>query len=574
MQTKTNLISTLLTLIGLILITPSLICAQKPSITQLRFYQYANSYSTSSLTQEFPQKSLRHNSQSGTFILNFEDTPDSIQTAAKAACEFWASKLKNRQPIRLNFSFMSLSDFGENLAILTTPSYMADTNPFMPSALFSHINNFEVSDNNQPDGLIWINSDLNWNCAFSSTSSSSQSLNLYSHILRSVAICLGFGSSVTEYEPSEGLCFQEIGHPSLFDHLIFSDNTRLSTLEDFSPELYEFTTNNPVYAYLKDQDHILFTPQEYHIGESLIFLDNPQSLMHYDLGYGNVFFDIDNLTIELLNEIGWDLQLNKTVSILCDDIDEDGIGSAYSAHSFKLSDENISQHNWTFKVFDAAANEIIVYESNNAVFLLPAIGDNPTYARNINGDIIGQLECIFEENGVVKSAIFKLSLELKPSINSIFNITKHWVDGSPNFGLTFCVDYSGADNLSVFIEQEYSSGITRQRIYEPFIAHVKIRSLAPIVYNWIDITVSNKYGSVTETIELEPTLRQVEQSELDAISTSTNRNVAIYNSQGICIGIYAERESYQLPLPTGLYIFKYSSDNFNSIEITKKIAIK
>ena len=86
---------------------------------------------------------------------------------------------------------MSLSDFGENLAILTTPSYMADTNPFMPSALFSHINNFEVSDNNQPDGLIWINSDLNWNCAFSSTSSSSQSLNLYSHILRSVAICLG-----------------------------------------------------------------------------------------------------------------------------------------------------------------------------------------------------------------------------------------------------------------------------------------------------------------------------------------------------------------------------------------------
>ena len=103
---------------------------------------------------------------------------------------------------------------------------------------------------------------------------------------------------------------------------------------------------------------------------------------------------------------------------------------------------------------------------------------------------------------------------------------------------------------------------------------MKIRSLAPIVYNWIDITVSNKYGSVTETIELEPTLRQVEQSELDAISTSTNRNVAIYNSQGICIGIYAERESYQLPLPTGLYIFKYSSDNFNSIEITKKIAIK
>ena len=559
--------------IGLLLTIPVFAEAQKSEISYFTFYQYANPSSINTNQSRFPQKSARHNKQSGSFILTFDEVPDSIQTAIRAASEFWASQIKNRQPIRIGFSFMSLSDFGENLATLTTASYWTGSTPIMPSALYAHINNLQISDEDVPDGIIWINSDLKWNCAFTPDKIAPTSLNIYSHILRSIAVCLGFGTSVSIFNPDEGLCFQENGCPSVFDNLIFSKKGRLSEFSDYSTELADFMTTSPTYVSKEDTSHMLYSPQEYALGESLIYLNNDQSLMHYGLGYGDVFFNIDNTTIEILNEIGWDIQEPKPTTILCNDISEDGIGSAYTEHTFMLSDESATNHNWILNVFDKNSNPITLCHSTDNQFIIPAIGDNPIYKRNINGDIHGSIECNYIKNGISNTVTFSLSLELKPTINSIYDIKRHWLNTSPNFGLTFCVDYSGADYLTLYIEQEYNSAIVEQTVNEPFIAHASIRSLIPIVYNWIDITVTNKYGSVTETIELEPITNKIISKEQYS-SNSHPQTVAIYNSQGTFIGMYSEDDIKNLVLPRGLYIIKYTKDNFETIDLTKKTSIQ
>ena len=100
---------------------------------------------------------------------------------------------------------------------------------------------------------------------------------------------------------------------------------------------------------------------------------------------------------------------------------------------------------------------------------------------------------------------------------------------------------------------------------EPFIAHASIRSLIPIVYNWIDITVTNKYGSVTETIELEPITNKTISKE----QYSSNSH-----PQGTFIGMYSEDDIKNLVLPRGLYIIKYTKDNFETIDLTKKTSIQ
>ncbi|MCM1067766.1 MAG: hypothetical protein NC418_09375 [Muribaculaceae bacterium] len=537
-------------------------------VSCIRHYQYANIGTDADIPHtSIPAKNMRHSSEGGTFVFMFQDVPDSMQTVIRAAADVWASKIHSTHPIYIEVSYFSLADYGDNPASITSTFYFKNGANALPSALYSYINEANVGRPDSPDALIWFNSDFKWDCACSAESLSNQSLNTYSYTLRAMALSLGFGSSVSLF--GDDLCFQEVDTPSVFDEIIFSESAKLTDYIDDSDGLHSFVVSEPIYAANKENDNKMYSPQVYDMGKTLVYLDNPNSLMHHDLGYGDGFFEIDGVTLDLLNKIGWDFSIPQPVSIQCSDIGPDGIGSAYTSHLFSLSENEAIIKYWEFKVMDSSYSETTICTSNEAIFEIPAIGDDNQYLRNSNGDIVGIVECEFEYNGKIENKLFKLSLELKPKINYISDIEKHWKSGTNNFGLTFSVNYSGADDLTLYIEQEYSSGITMQRISEPFIAHACIRNLSSVVYTWVDVTVSNKYGSVTETIELEPEsssgASDLLASNFDAFG---HEEYFVYNSQGISMGVYTGSKINKDYLPTGLYFVRGTSPNsLNSFKI-------
>lgn len=238
----------------------------------------------------------------------------------------------------------------------------------------------------------------------------------------------------------------------------------------------------------------------------------------------------------------------ESVKILSVDSFDDEAMSAYKPYSFRLSDEDALAVGWKFSIIGADDAATEVCRGSERVFEIPAIAGNSDFTPDNNGDMRGVIVCEYERSGVSQTISSDVTLSFKPVIVEIRNIEKHPIAGTGNFGLTFDVEYLGAEGVEVYVEQEYSSGITRVRVDEPSPAHVSIRSLAPIVYNWIDVTVTNSYGKDSETIELAPS-----SSGLKDVRAN-NGKVVVYSAQGTCLGSFDSVDALSSQLPAGLYI--------------------
>lgn len=95
-------------------------------------------------------------------------------------------------------------------------------------------------------------------------------------------------------------------------------------------------------------------------------------------------------------------------------------------------------------------------------------------------------------------------VDLKPQIVSIDDI-QVVNTGEFTFSLSCNVKYTGADYVTVEIEEEYNTSLMTHRYDEPDIAHIKTGNITNLYYSWVTIKVSNDYGSASETLEFSPT---------------------------------------------------------------------
>ncbi|MDE6402939.1 MAG: hypothetical protein K2K86_03930, partial [Muribaculaceae bacterium] len=162
-------------------------------------------------------------------------------------------------------------------------------------------------------------------------------------------------------------------------------------------------------------------------------------------------------------------------SIQCNDISSNGIGSAYESYVFSLlmGDENVDNYKWKFLLKNEIGDYVQITDGTDETFSIPAVQSPEQNFVTINGDLEGRIECEYTLNGEQCNAIpFTLSLELKPTIISISDITI--VDnGQYEFFLDFNVHYAGADYVSVEIEEEYNTTLRSYRFDEPYLAHIK-----------------------------------------------------------------------------------------------------
>ena len=149
--------------------------------------------------------------------------------------------------------------------------------------------------------------------------------------------------------------------------------------------------------------------------------------------------------------------------------------------------------------------------------------------------------------------------------------------GQYEFFLNFNVQYTGADYVSIEIEEEYNTTLRNYRFDEPYIAHIKTGNISNLYYSWITIIVSNKYGTTYETIEYAPVFgvrRTKDVSTKSKIFSNSLivREIALYNIDGSLIFKGTPSEFNNQTFNPGIYLKKEIYDNgfFNTSKILFK----
>lgn len=565
-----NFYHLLVALTSLIIATNSVYSAN-PNRKVIRYVDKINTASTSFANQGIQTKAERVSSSRGNLVLTYDESlPDSIKTALEVAKDIWESKIPHKQPVYISVVFEP-NDF--DAAMYTEVVYLEDGTGF-PSSLSSQLGTF-YGDVYSPNGFIIFNSDIDWNCAFSVGSNAGY--NITTMALRGMALCYGFGSSVKKAK--DGVRFEfNVLYPTAFDKLLQRKSTGkfLTSFYDGSNEFNAFVTSDDVYVVGSDVTYDIYAPKVYEPYKSLVYLKNDNSLMSYSLAKGNSSLQIDNATINILNEIGW--QIPKTeFDIICSDISSNGIGSSYKQHTFSLDcgTAQVSDYRWTFKLKKTSGEYAVVSTGNSSTFTIDKITDYSDYYVNRNGDLEGQIECSYTFSGKTQAANpFALSLELKPTILSI---DKQIVEneGQYNYYALLNISYTGADYVTIEIEEEYNVIIRSERFYEPFLAHAKTGNITSLYDSWITIIVKNQYGTALETIYV-PSAYQYYDLSADNLSGITsvtpqprNNRLEIYSVDGLLI-YSGEKENFNPDnIPSGLYIKKLYNESSHCMKTSK-----
>ena len=501
---------------------------------------------------------------------------DTFKTAIMAAGDIWSHYLSNKAIMEIDVNYTS----GLSNDVTTDVIYVNQDSLAYPAGLHAFLG-FVTNEDAISCGIININSDIDWNCSFSSDSLLSTN-NLTYAMLRSIAHILGFGSTVREIEfrGTKTILGSNL-QISPFDNIIFNSNgemmNELPCYSNRTDNVAAKTYCQPedgvsIYAFNQSNSYRLYAPSVFNTNKSLKYLDNPESLMHHEIFAGDKIQRIDDVTINLLREIGWELTSNNGVKIICDDIDSTGIASALQRYNFRLQNSIggvISDAEWVYRLPLNDGNDTIIATSNNSqTFTIPSLSDATHFNRNIHGDIYGTIEFTGKINGEDVYDTFNLSLELEPKIKNV-TITNITSIENGFYSISFTVEYAGCSQLRVEKVHEYTSGVPVYYIDEPYIAHVTVRAIMPDQWAWIDIYATNQYGEDIYTIELPALINLYDNAGVQFVpENETDCLIDVYNAQGQLLLKDVPASSLNT-LPTGLYILQYNDSYGNCVKTEK-----
>lgn len=485
-------------------------------VKEIEYMTFVENYQVSNSKVVFPivSKARRSTSSDGLKIHKIYETdmPDTLDLCIKAAIDLWEKSLEDVGiNLTLSFSYVEMQN-----DIETSVAYQRNEEIYYPTSLARKIG-IETSGGSLLDAYIKINKNTKWMCNHS-VDVDNNGINLTNAILRNIAVALGFGSSVIENpkSPRTVKFFYSVGHSAFDNMLASSDGSKMESIPNkgarLNQELTDFALgkNGDVYVLNDNKEYKMYTPSSYEPKKSLVYLDNPASLMNWDMSVASKNLQIDDVTKNILKALGWSpIQRKEDVKIFGRDIDSTGLASSYIEHDFYIggADANyLDNICWKYILPSVEGKENIVIQKNNTKeFTIPKIDDVNKYLININGDIDAKIVLEGEVRGVKISCVYNLALELKPRIKNV-EIVK-FVSNMPkydSYDVYYNVKYSGSDELQVGVEEEYSGAIATQIIKEPYYAHVKSTNITAPYYAWIDICAENKYGKDVYTLELPP----------------------------------------------------------------------
>lgn len=248
----------------------------------------------------------------------------------------------------------------------------------------------------------------------------------------------------------------------------------------------------------------------------------------------------------------------SSLKICGKDISEDGKGSAYYSHSFYIESEDfaIESPNWILEL-PLANGEIqsIELEDDDLSCATAPIEDLDNYQITSTGEIKGQLKFNCRINGIEYESTLDIVFELKLVIEYavIERIEEHFADSY--YHAYYRVKYLGADRIMVGVEEEYSSKVIVNFLYEPYIAYGVAEYITAPYRAWIDFEATNSYGKATYTIEFEP---YGVIADVPLVNDNTDGVVDVYNVAGVYIGRFANLSDFNNMGQRGIFIIKRS----------------
>ena len=562
-----------------------ILCPQDVFSQEAVYVDYVESFNpacdTNSVSLPILNKERRLKSSSClTFNIKYNnDVPDSVVKCLIVASDVWRSCLnvKSDYPVNLQLKWDSLP-CNEDVKISVLYYINADNN-YVPSSLYK-IQNSLSEGNSIIDAVIKINRNVNWDCGYYKDNNNGVR-NLSYAMLRSIAVSLGFGTSLSYvmYNSVPIVKFKFSHGHSLFENLLVSDNgiwlkNLSNTGKRQNPEIINYCTGVYGNVYIdgnyssaeEKAKYKMYTPSTFENSKSLVYLDNKQSLMHYSLDKNSIKLQVDSFTVNVLNKLGWNAVASNqnNIKIIGSGIPESGITSAYTSHQFYIEGEEKSElrnARWSFYLPTIDGKDSLLKSTEGVLsFSIDSISNPDDYAVNVNGDIYGKVVFTGILNGTAINLPYYVTLELKPSISNVTFVKKN--NGKDNSYDVFCkVDYKGSDYLYVTLEEEYGSSLRSQFVREPYLAHFAYNNITAPYYAWIDIKAENIYGSAVFTIELPPynDFENHQYSVLNNLHSLTKEDfteIRVYNSMGYYVKTitkYSETKALQ----SGMYILEY-----------------
>lgn len=459
------------------------------------------------------------------------DMPDSLQTCIKVAADVWNNYLHNEDTLKLQIFYDNTSTADIKISVC----YYQYGEMAIPQSLSRE--RYNINDNYPFDAIIHINKQSDWASGLRNISKTSK--NLTYALMRAIGTSLGIGSSIEKDKHNGSFSFT-YAVPTVFDKLIFSQSgNRLSDIDNSnSQELSIFTQSNSgfLYVYKQSDDYKLYAPSTFDTNKSLKYLINDKSLMHYDIPADTVDLVVDDVTIDLLNAIGWNIKQKQDIEIIGEGIDDTGIASAYQTYRFYLNPNNmnITNHEWTYELPLNNGEYEIVARGNNADFHIPAITDENKYRHTLEGDISGIIRFKGTAGNNTVTGIYNLTLELKPHIikAEIISITPSELSIG-DYDILVGVEYEGSHYLYGLVAEE-DHGVAQSFFSDtPYYTNMNMTNVWLDDRVWIELTARNKYGSDVAHIEIPA---DIYPSNITGATPTGNNIINIYDINGMFLG--------------------------------------
>ncbi|MCM1141830.1 MAG: hypothetical protein NC453_24935 [Muribaculum sp.] len=514
--------------------------------------------------------------------LDYADNVDEqIVKAVEYAASVWESYIQNSVELYVEINTVDIND-----DILTDVRYRQDNGILFPTALQAYKNQEKEREHTTPDGIITISSRTNWDFGLGENISSG-GVNLAYGIMRSLGRIMGFGSNATVDENGD-YRFTDKRYHSVFNGLVRNSSGKYLNELKVNKGMPSIELKN----YIEDPvqnfwvttvngNFKLSSPPYTTSCPPFVFLDDESSLMRANLRAGDFILDIDQTTLSIINEMGWNIHIPKKIEISSEDIPESGLASAYRTHGFHIKNAGhaISNPKWTLSMpLPDGTTECIELPDDNLSCRIGPIEDETKYKVSQDGYIKASLDFACVINGSEETAFpFAIYFELKPYIE--YASVEDIIDNHPfdSYNVHYKVKYRGADKIKVSVEEEYSPEIKVKYIREPYIAYGTADNVSDSFYVWIDFTAENEYGKTVHTIELQPGgvvsdgIKSTNRhSGIGKVTGASREYYELYRADGRRIGVFSHPEQFKLHRDEGIVIVRHIIDGI--ITETFKIA--
>lgn len=522
------------------------------SMVMLCFYAYAQEIEVITFDENFTSdtpyvlnaplraKTLRKSDNLGGQIdVDYaEILPDSIKNAINEAILLWEDCLPLDTKVKLNVRFAPISsDMRVNVHSI---SLQNDT-VYALSYYRTYKNEYDTT---YDDAYIMFSDAVNWCCKYTQDNMGTEKC-IYTAMLRAIAIALGFGTTVRQDDDGDIFYYDTNPGYTLFEHMIFNDSdVPLSSImkgrkDHDNPALHSYCEPmGSLWLKWDDKQYKLYAPSTFVRDKSMIYLDNPASLMHYEMPSGSSYLDVDSTTISIIRALGWK-DTYPSRRIYCQDIPSTGIASAYETYLFEINNytSDMSSLHWEFQTRTGDGDyQTVIQQYDGQTFLVNPVPFLSTSRINPEGDIDAKVLLTYTLGGIERRTSLKLTLECSPKILAVYDQTVHSNGYNTLYDYSFSVSYRGATSITIGVEQEYSSWYEIRHIHEPFLAHAFLKYLSRGNMVWVDISVTNEYGTDTYTIEIPvqspDAIGEIAADESNAMRSRNIDHIDVYSTGG------------------------------------------